>query len=279
MIASILIGGDTVKIGFIGAGRVGVTMGKHFITHAQDLGKYKVIGYYDSCESAMKEAQEITETKILSKEEIIRISDILFITVTDGAIEEVWNQVSKYDIKGKIICHCSGALSSEVFSNIEKLGAYGYSVHPLFACSSKEESYKDISKALFTIEGSIEKLEEVKQMIEDLGNKVQVIDAKYKVKYHAAAVMASNQVIGLIKAACDLLKESGFSEENALEAIKPLIYGNIDNVYRQGIKEALTGPVVRDDKETIFKHIEALEGTTKEIYKELTIKLYDIVAE
>ena len=59
MIASILIGGDTVKIGFIGAGRVGVTMGKHFITHAQDLGKYKVIGYYDSCESAMKEAQEI----------------------------------------------------------------------------------------------------------------------------------------------------------------------------------------------------------------------------
>ena len=101
MIASILIGGDTVKIGFIGAGRVGVTMGKHFITHAQDLGKYKVIGYYDSCESAMKEAQEITETKILSKEEIIRISDVIFITVTDGAIEEVWNQVSKYDIKGK----------------------------------------------------------------------------------------------------------------------------------------------------------------------------------
>ncbi len=268
-----------MKIGFIGAGRVGVTMGKHFMTHGKDTNKYEVIGYYDSCDSAVKEAEKITGIKSLREEEIVRFSDVIFITVTDGAIEEVWNQISDYDLKGKIICHCSGALSSEVFSKIEDLGAYGYSVHPLFACSSKEESYKDISKALFTIEGSIEKLEEVKQMIEDLGNKVQVIDAKYKVKYHAAAVMASNQVIGLIKAACDLLKESGFSEENALEAIKPLIYGNIDNVYRQGIKGALTGPVVRDDKETIFKHTEVLEGTTREIYKELTLKLYDIVAE
>ena len=268
-----------MKIGFIGAGRVGVTMGKHFMTHAKDMHKYEIIGYYDSSVSAMKEAEKITGIKSLSEEEIVRFSDVIFITVTDGAIEEVWNQISDYDLKGKIICHCSGALSSGVFSKIEELGAYGYSVHPLFACSSKEESYKDISKALFTIEGSKEKLEVVKQMIGDLGNKVQVIDAKNKVKYHAAAVMASNQVIGLIKASCDLLKESGFSEENALEAIKPLIYGNIDNVYRQGIKGALTGPVVRNDKKTISKHIEALEGNTKEIYKELTRKLYDIVAE
>ena len=266
-----------MQIGFIGAGRVGVTLGKHFILNANN--KYKVIGYYDFLEEAALEAEKLTNTQKLSIEQLVDDSDIIFITVTDGAIEKVWNQISDYDIKGKIICHCSGALSSEIFSNIDKLGAYGYSVHPLFACSSKENSYKDISKALFTIEGSSKKLDVVRQMIESLGNKVQVIDAKNKVKYHAAAVMASNQVIGLIKTACDLLKESGFSEENALDAIKPLIYGNIDNVYRQGLRDALTGPVARGDTGTINKHLCVLDGNTKEIYSLLTEKLYELVRE
>ena len=266
-----------MNIGFIGAGRVGVTLGKHFILHVNN--KYNVVGYYDSSEVAVNDAIDITNTDSLSIEQIVCSSEVIFITVTDGAIEKGWNEISICNLIGKIICHCSGALSSEVFSNIDKLGAYGYSVHPLFACSSKTESYKDISKALFTIEGSSARLEVVKQMIEDLGNKVQVIDANSKVLYHAAAVMASNQVIGLIKTACDLLKKSGFSEENALEAIKPLIYGNIDNVYRQGLKDALTGPVARGDIGTINKHLDALEGNTKEIYSLLTDKLFELVKE
>ena len=207
------------------------------------------------------------------------ICDIIFITVVDGAIKTVWDCISEYNLEGKTVCHCSGALSSEVFSNIDKHKAYGYSVHPLFACSSKEDSYKDISTALFTIEGSKEKLEFMRELIESFGNRVEVIEASNKVKYHAAAVMASNQMIGLIKSACDLLMESGFSKENALMAIKPLIYGNIDNVYRQGLKDALTGPVARGDMGTVNKHLKELDGETKEIYNLLTNKLLEIVKD
>ena len=212
-------------------------------------------------------------------ESIVIASDILFITVVDGAIEMVWDQIKRFNLEGKIICHCSGAMSSDVFSNIDKCKAYRYSVHPLFACSSKDNSYKDISSALFTIEGSKEKLDFMKNLVESLGNKVQVIKAKDKVKYHASAVMASNQMIGLIKTACDLLKESGFSQENALSAIKPLIYGNIDNVYRQGLKDALTGPVARGDMGTVNKHLNVLDGDTKNIYNLLTNKLIELKNE
>lgn len=212
-------------------------------------------------------------------ESIVIASDILFITVVDGAIEMVWDQIKRFNLEGKIICHCSGAMSSDVFSNIDKCKAYGYSVHPLFACSSKDNSYKDISSALFTIEGSKEKLDFMKKLVEGLGNKVQVIKAKDKVKYHASAVMASNQMIGLIKTACDLLKESGFSQENALSAIKPLIYGNIDNVYRQGLKDSLTGPVARGDMGTVNKHLNVLDGDTKNIYNLLTNKLIELKNE
>lgn len=254
-------------------------MGRYFAMNEEFQKNYKIIGYFDIDKNALEEAVRLTETKKYTLEQIVMDSDILFITVVDGAIETVWNQIKDFYLESKIICHCSGALSSDVFSNIDKCRAYRYSVHPLFACSSKEDSYKDISNALFTIEGSKEKLTFMKSMMESLGNKVQVIKAKDKVKYHASAVMASNQMIGLIKAACDLLKESGFSEDNALSAIKPLIYGNIDNVYRQGLKEALTGPVARGDMGTVNKHLKELRGDTKSIYNLLTNKLVELKNE
>ena len=240
------------------------------------INNHKILGYYDISKEALEEAVKLTSTKKYSLEQIVMDSDIIFITVVDGAIEKVWNQIKEFDLDGKIVCHCSGALSSEVFSNIDKCRALRYSVHPLFACSSKEDSYKDISSALFTIEGSKEKLDFMKSIIESLGNKVQVIKAKDKVKYHAATVMASNQMLGLIKCACDLLKESGFDDVSALQAIKPLLFGNIHNVYRQGLKDALTGPVARGDMGTVNKHLNVIKGETKDIYSLLTNKLIEL---
>ena len=265
-----------MNIGFIGAGRVGVTLGRYFLAHKTFNNQHKIIGYYDIDKNASMEAAKYTDTHVFTIEELVNRSDIIFITVVDGAIKTVWDCISKYNIEGKIVCHCSGAMSSEVFSNIDKHKAYRYSVHPLFACSSKEDSYKDISGALFTIEGSSKKLDFMKDFIESLGNIVEVITSDCKVKYHAAAVMASNQMLGLMKCACDLLVESGFSPDNALEALKPLIYGNINNAYRQGLASALTGPVARDDKITIDKHINELNGDTKKIYELLTNKLYEL---
>jgi predicted short-subunit dehydrogenase-like oxidoreductase (DUF2520 family) len=222
-----------MNIGFIGAGRVGVTMGRYLLNNKIVSSRHNIIGYCDIDKEAASEAARYTESEVLTIEEIVKKSDIIFITVVDGAIMAVGDYITQYDLKGKIVCHCSGALSSEVFSNIDKQGAYRYSVHPLFACSSKENSYKDISNALFTIEGSVEKLSIVKQLVEDCGNKVTIIKAEDKVKYHAAAVMASNQMIGLLKCATDLLKESGFEDEDALFALKPLIIGNIENALKE----------------------------------------------
>ena len=56
--------------------------------------------------------------------------------VPDGVIEKVWSSIKHFSLSGKIICHTSGALSSEVFSDISKRGGFGFSIHPLFAAVS-----------------------------------------------------------------------------------------------------------------------------------------------
>ena len=95
----------------------------------------------------------------------------------------------------------------------------------------------------------------MKMIAESAGNRVEIIDAGVKTKYHAAAVMASNLAVGLVGLAAELLKECGFSEESAYPALTPLFMGNAENMARLGIPEALTGPVVRGDLETVRGHI------------------------
>ena len=141
--------GDEMRIGFIGAGQVGFTLGKYMTVHGADVS-----GYYSLHEESAKEAADFTHTKYYEKlEDIVSGSDALFLTCPDGAIENVWNLIKRYSLKGKCICHCSGALSSAVFSEISLCKAYGYSIHPLFAVNSKRDSYRNISKAYITIEG------------------------------------------------------------------------------------------------------------------------------
>ena len=140
---------------------------------------------------------------------------------------KIFGEVSKYDIKGKCICHCSGAMSSSVFNDITGHGASGYSIHPLCAVSSKENSYRNFSNVFFSVEGSDKYRESIISWLRAMGNPVSHIASDRKVLYHAAAVFASNLVIGLYKMGTTLLSECGFTPEEAEHALRDYPYQKI----------------------------------------------------
>ncbi len=191
-------------------------------------------------------------------------------------IETVWNQIKDIDIREKIICHTSGALSSEVFSDISKHGSFGFSIHPLFAVSDKYQSYKELSGSYFTIEGSKEKIEDMKSLFENFGNTVCIISKEDKVKYHGAAAIASNLVVGLIGLSEQLLVECGFDKESAHNALSPIIKGNVSHIIDDGCEMALTGPVERNDIETVKKHLAVLEGNSHTVYRTVSREVLNI---
>lgn len=264
-----------MKIGFIGAGKVGFSLGKYFSVHGKELS-----GYYSRNAAAAKEAALFTNSDFYSStKELISHSDIIFITVTDGAISEVWNSIKGYPLTGKIFCHCSGSLSSSIFSDIESMGAAGYSVHPLYAIHSREHSYKDLSNSIFTIEGSPSQLSLMQEFMKSFGNTVQVIPTETKTKYHAAAVFASNHMNAIIRVSMDLLQQCGFSEDNARTAITPLMTGNMKHLTEVGPVQCLTGPVERNDVTTVENHIRCLPLQYETLYKELTKVLLEMGKE
>ncbi len=261
-----------MKVGFVGAGKVGFSLGKMF-----ELAGKSVTGYYSRSPHSAEEAADFTHSKFYSDiNELINESDTIFLTVPDDAIEGVWDEIRTYDITDKLICHCSGSLSSEVFSDIEKTGSYGFSIHPLLAISDRYQSYRYLPQALFTIEGNNRKTDDICAFMKECGINIELIDKNVKTRYHAAAVMCSNLVVALIDSAQDELRACGFRDENLGRAVEPLISGNIKNVFASGTVNALTGPVERNDLGTVAKHLDILEGTDRDIYKILSNKLISI---
>ena len=258
-----------MRTGIIGAGKVGCSLGKYF-----RLNNLKVTGYYDVNENLAKEAATFTETTFIEDlETIVKISDTLFLTVPDDLITTVWNQMKDMSLEGKFICHCSGALSAgDAFPGIDKCGAFGYSVHPLFAVSDKYNSYKELSHAYFVIEGDEKHREEIAGIFNNLGN----IAAKDKVKYHCAAAVCSNHVVALIQESLDLMQECGFDEESALKALAPIMLGNMQHIAERGTVNSLTGPVERADVKTVEKHLNCLDEKQQMIYRLLSEVLISI---
>ena len=74
----------------------------------------------------------------------------------------------------------------------------------------------------------------------------------------------------------EMLKSCGFSDEGAVDMLKPLIEKNITAMLDTSPEEALTGPIERGDIETVEKHLEALSDDERAVYIPLARRLVAI---
>ena len=263
-----------MNIGFIGAGKVGFSLGKYFAENG-----INVTGYYSPKSESAKDAAEFTSSKQYSNTaELISDSSVIFLTVPHSEISQVYDKIKHMGISGKQICHCSGSITkSEAFPDISEYGAFGYSIHPLFPISDKYNSYTKLNDAFFCIEGDIEYLDEWIKFFNKIGNRIRIISGETKREYHAACAVSSNLVCALVYESISLMKKCGFTEEEALIALRPLVMSNINNIFEAGPVAALTGPVERCDTSTVIRHLECIKDEQdRTMYKSVSLKLIEL---
>ncbi len=273
-----------MTIGFIGAGKMGFTLGKHLKLYEDKViiegeKAYRVAGFYSRTAKSARQAAEFTDTNYYeSIEELVKDCDALIITVPDGQIYSVFCELKALgrNIEGRLIIHTSGALSSQIFSGTD--GIYPYSVHPIYAVSSKTESYKNFRQCFITIEGHEKYIHFLEDIFKCIGHSVKLISERDKVKYHSGAVFVSNLVIALYEMGVELLTQCGFEKAEAETALKPLFINNSNRLFNTTPAEALTGPVERCDTETVRKHLDVLADEYRDIYRQLSLKLVKIAA-
>lgn len=253
-----------MNIGIIGAGKVGVSVGRYLKDN-----NIQIAGFYDiDCENAAF-AEKFTQTDCFSDlEKLVRMSDTLFITTPDTVIGSVWDCIIKNNmsVQNKIVCHFSGALSSDVFTDSQSTGASVCSIHPMLAFSDKLTSYRIPANTFFALEGDETAVSAMKSLFENLGNTVCCIDKSKKSLYHTAASVLSNELVAVLDLGYSLLEQCGFSRDEAVKATQNLVLGNVKSVLENGCVNALTGPVERNDLQTVKKHVESLKGEDRQIY-------------
>lgn len=252
-----------MNIGIIGAGKVGVSVGRYLKDN-----NIQISGFYDIDSDNAAFAAQFTQTDCFSDlEELVKLSDTLFITTPDGVIRSVWDCIrNNMSVKNKIVCHFSGALSSDVFTDSQSTGAGVCSIHPMLAFSDKLTSYRIPANTFFAVEGDETAVSALKSLFESLGNTVCRIDKSKKSLYHTAASVLSNELVALLDMGYSLLEQCGFSRDDAVKATQNLVSGNVKSVLENSCVQALTGPVERNDLQTVKKHVESLQGEDRQIY-------------
>lgn len=265
-----------MNIGIIGAGKVGVSVGRYLKDN-----NIQISGFYDIDSDNAAFAAQFTQTDCFSDlEELVKVSDTLFITTPDNVIGSVWDCIkNNMSVQNKIVCHFSGALSSDVFTDSQSTGAGVCSVHPMLAFSDKLTSYRIPANTFFAIEGEETAVSAVKSLFESLGNTVCRIEKSKKSLYHTAASVLSNEIVALIDMGYSLLEQCGFSRDDAVGATKNLVSGNVKSVLENGCVNALTGPVERNDLQTVKKHVDSLQGEDRQIYTLLAKRLVKLAKE
>jgi predicted short-subunit dehydrogenase-like oxidoreductase (DUF2520 family) len=249
-----------MKLGFIGAGTVGTAL-----AIGLDSRGYKVTTVYSrSPESAGKLAAEIDGCQAVeSSQAVADAADMVFITTPDGAIPDVVSKIEWH--AGQNVVHCSGADSTEVLEPAKIMGARTGAFHPLQTFASVKQAIENIPGSTFAIEAEEPLRTTLKEMAAALEGRYIQLEAGDKVVYHAAAVIACNYFVTLVKLATDLWETFDIPTRQATEALLPLIQGTIHNIETVGIPDCLTGPVARGDTGTIRKHIEALQKAAPDV--------------
>jgi len=257
----------TMKVGFIGPGKVGCSLGR-YITEKTHAG-FAVSGYFGRSEGSAQEAASLAGGRAFdTPEELAAASDLILLTVPDNQIESVWAYLSEKlpDRSDPLyIGHCSGSQSAEVFRP-QPHGCHFGSMHPLIAVYDKENSHEKFPGCYFTIEGAEAFIAAAGGLLTALGNPWREIDATHKTGYHAASVIISNLVCALVYTGTEIFKACGLDDEFADDAWHALFLENAENTAALGPVRALTGPVERCDTATVARHLETLSGEAREIY-------------
>ena len=182
--------------------------------------------------------------------------DLVLLCVPDGAIAEVAAAVPP----GPWVAHVSGATPLSALDPHRRR----FSVHPLQTLV-KWRGPEQLDGAYAAVSGeSEEALARGVWLAHTLGLTPFELADEARVLYHAGAVIASNYLVTLYRAAAALLEEAGAPAE----ALLPLMRRTIDNGFE------LTGPIARGDRQTVERHLAVLGERRPELER-----LYRTLAE
>ena len=201
----------------------------------------------------------LPSTKTVADYQEIAAADVYIISISDNAIAEV---SGKLPFENRLVVHTSGSSDFSVLHNKNRKGVF----YPLQTFTKgKKVDFTPIPICLET------ENEQDYQLLEKLAHcisqKVFKINSEQRKSLHIAAVFVCNFVNHLYQIGNEICE----ANQIPFEVLHPLIQETAQKILELTPKEAQTGPALRNDTQTIEKHLDFLSNENyKTIYQLLT---------
>ncbi len=184
-------------------------------------------------------------------------AEVAWICVPDSRIVECARELSGLaDWRGKIALHPSGALTSDELRALRTRGASVASAHPLMTFVRR--SSPSLRGVPFAIEGDKAAARAARRIVSDLGGKAFAVRRRDKALYHAWGAFASPLLVALLASAEQVAMAAGVhSRAAARKRMLPILEQTLHNYGALGPAEAFSGPLVRGDVATVWRHLQA----------------------
>ena len=254
--AALLESGDRVRIAIVGAGTVGTAVAVRW----REAG-HTIVGVTGRARTFARAARWLPDAPVGDIADVVPDAEVVAIAVPDGAIAATAEEIADVFRRGAAAVHFSGALGLEVLGPVVDAGGIALAVHPLQTFADVEGAVEALRGSAIAVTAHADDAAALgDRLAADLGGHPFRLEDEDRGAYHAAAVFASNYLVATSAAALELFGAAHVP--GALAAMRSLQEVTLANVQRLGPRDALTGPAVRGDAETIARNLDAIATTT-----------------
>lgn len=247
-----------MEIAIVGAGRVGTAIGVRL-----RAAGHRIVAVTGRGATAERAAMFLPGVPVLTPNEAVAGADVVVVAVPDDAVAATVAGLATACRPGTWVVHCSGALGLAVLDAAGDLGARRLAVHPLQTFPDVQRAIEELPGCAAAITADDEEGYAVgERLANDLGARPFRLSDEARPLYHAAAVLASNDLVTLSGLAARAFELAGVPDPTG--AMQPLQRATVENVGRLGPAAALTGPAVRGDAGTVARNLEALAAQLPE---------------
>lgn len=243
------------RLGVIGAGRTGQAFAAALAPFSRDAPLLHNRSS-ERLKAALARLPGVRSTG--QAEDIWRSCDLIVLAVSDDAVEEITQRLAlQAPGQHPFLFHLSGRCGTGVLEPLRRRGAVTAAIHPVmtFTGDPRNETQR-MKGAPFGITGSTaEAVDKALAVVKLLGGEGFVIAEEKRALYHAALSHAANHLVTLTESAARTLEAAGVEHPHAV--LRPLVQAAMENSLSHGFA-ALSGPLLRGDRQTIGDHLDAL---------------------
>ena len=248
-----------LRVGVIGAGRVGAVLGA-----ALSRAGHEVVATSAVSEASLARAADLLPgVPVLAPDEVAKAADLVLLAVPDDALAGLVQGLVDVGAfrAGQLIAHTSGRHGLAVLA--PACGALPLALHPVLPFTGTALDLDRLRGASFGVTSPDVLRPIAEALVVEMGAEpVWVLD-ELRPLWHAALAHGANHLVTLVSSAADLLRQAGAEDPAAV--LGPLLTAALDGALRSG-DAALTGPVSRGDAGTVAAHLAALPEELRPSY-------------